>query len=127
MGDSTAATIVPITENCRRLLERYQVKQLFSPALTPPYNGSIEVGIRWLKTRTEDVAAAAGRPGAWSWQDTARARDLANEHAPRRQESHRARWDAREIVPLELRQAFLSTVAREEAAAREELGCLPAA
>ncbi len=114
-----------ISEECRRLVGHHQVKHLFSPAHTPPYNGSAEVGIRWQKTRTEAVAAAAGRPDAWSREDMARARSLANDYAPRGQRSHRERWETREPISPELRDAFLATVAREEATAREEAGCPP--
>lgn len=67
-----------IDGDLQKLLDRFGVKILFSPARTPSYNGSIEAGIGSLKSRTEQHAARHGHPGYWTWDDAEAARLEAN-------------------------------------------------
>jgi transposase InsO family protein len=62
----------------RAFLADAGVEQLFSPPHFPRYNGSIEATIGSLKTRTEQHAAALGRPAIWTTADVNAARLLAN-------------------------------------------------
>jgi transposase InsO family protein len=68
-----------IADATRRLLDRWQVRPLFSPPYLPEYNGSIEAGNGALKTRTHEEAARQGRSGHWTADDTEAARRMANE------------------------------------------------
>ena len=61
------------------LLNHWGVILLLSPPRRPQYNGAIEAANGPMKTRTEHVAARAGRPGLWSRMDLQHARDQANE------------------------------------------------
>jgi hypothetical protein len=87
--------------------------------------------IRRGRDRRQDVqiawqAAQAGREGAWSADDMARARSKANAYAPRGQASHGERWEAREPIPETLRAEFHARVSSEEVRVTEERGYAPA-
>jgi transposase InsO family protein len=71
-GSPFAATAV------QDFLGRHGVVTLFSPPLTPRYNGGIEAGIGSLKERTHAAAARAGHPGFWTGDDLAGAQSQAN-------------------------------------------------
>jgi transposase InsO family protein len=60
------------------LLAGHGVAPLFSPPMTPRYNGAIEAGIGSLKERTHAAAARAGHPDNWTWDDLATAQYEAN-------------------------------------------------
>jgi transposase InsO family protein len=90
------------------LLARYEVATLFSPPLTPRYNGSIEAGIGSLKTRTDAAAARAGHPGVWTLDDLALAQSEANFAArPRGRNGPNPEliWQAR--MPIEVSERLL--------------------
>jgi transposase InsO family protein len=67
-----------IAEATKDFLSPVGVNLLFSPPHTPRYNGSIEAGIGFLKTRTERHATRAGHPGYWTCDDVAAAESEAN-------------------------------------------------
>lgn len=56
---------------------------LYSPPHCPSYNGAIEAAIGALKSRTEQQAALAGRPGLWTTADLQTALTAANSSHPR--------------------------------------------
>jgi hypothetical protein len=66
------------TEKTTSFLAALQVQVLFSPAYTPRYNGAIEAGIGWLKTRTRRLAAGRGHAAEWTCDDVGAARWEAN-------------------------------------------------
>ena len=61
--------------------KQHGVKLLFSPEVTPSYNGSIEAGIGSIKTRAHYIAASQDRPGEWTCDDVEAAQGQANETA----------------------------------------------
>jgi transposase InsO family protein len=111
-----------ISEDLRDFLDSRGVKLLLSPVRKPQYNGSCEVGIRWLKTRSEREAMRLARPGRWRHEDMERAAFLSN-HLPRRGGlSPQARWDARAAITPEARAAFLQTLQAERPKVLQDLG-----
>jgi transposase InsO family protein len=71
-GSAFGATAV------QELLQRWQVRTLFSPPRRPSYNGAIEAGIGSLTSRTEQHASRRGYPGIWTRDDVEAARLEAN-------------------------------------------------
>ena len=71
-------------DDTKRLLTRWAVFTLFSPARTPSYNGGIEAAIGSLKTRTQRLADQAGHPLLWTSAVVEAARQEANAAHPRR-------------------------------------------
>jgi transposase InsO family protein len=104
-----------ISELFRAGLAENKVEQLFSPARTPSYNGSIEAGIGSLTGRTNQHAIRHGRLGHWTWDDVAAA--LAEANATARPfgplgPSPDEVWTSRTpIAPID-RYQFQTTVAR---------------
>jgi len=106
------------------LSAQWGVMPLYSPPGCPQYNGAIEAGIGALKVRTHYQAVRQGRPGEWTLADAEAARQEANTlgrpwgaHGPTPAE----RWDNRQTVTLEEREAFSASVACLE----EEAECMP--
>lgn len=64
-----------------RVLRRFGVEVLPSPAYNPEYNGSCEAGNGSLKTRAHHVASRHGRAGYWTCDDVEEARRLTNSSA----------------------------------------------
>jgi len=60
---------------------RNNVLLMFSPVVTPEYNGAIEAGIGSIKVRAHYQAARHGRPGEWTCDDVEAAVMQANETA----------------------------------------------
>jgi transposase InsO family protein len=113
------------TDAFRALLAAWSVLLLYSPPYTPRSNGAIEAGIGSLKSRTDEHASRAGRPGSWSWDDVEAARLQANATAcrdGRRGPTPDALWQAREPITVEARARFTATVDRERPRARAEGG-----
>jgi hypothetical protein len=103
------------------------VQVLFSPPHWPSYNGAIEAGIGSLKARTEGSASRAGRPGAWTWQDAARAQAEANATSRPRGErgpSAAELWGQRRVIGREESAAFASSAARHEREIRAQEGII---
>ena len=91
------------------LLAAHRVEHLLSPPYWPRYNGAIEAGIHALKDRAAAGAARAGRPGSWTWDDTAGALAEATAFARPRGPtgpSPAASWAARAAIPSAERAAF---------------------
>ena len=90
---------------------RYGVEQLLSPIYLPSYNGACEAGHGSMRYRTELLARRDGRPGDWSLNHLAGARDWANDHVDdQRPTSARQRFDNRPRVSNEERVAFRHAV-----------------
>src|SRR5439155_21463355 len=116
-----------IAEVVRWNLQRAHVYQLFSPPLSPQYNGAIEATIGGAKKRTERYSELAGRPGQWLTSDHDLARIEANTLThPRRLHGLTAQqtWDARPPLTLEERARFDATVAQLQTEARVERGLM---
>ena len=114
-------------EATQRWLRAAGVQMLFSPPYWPAYNGAIEAGIGSLKARTEGSASRAGRPGAWTWQDVARAQAEANATSRPRGErgpSAAELWGQRREMRGAERDAFAASVARHEGEIRAQEGII---
>ena len=113
-----------IAEETLHLLRTWQVEVLFSPPRTPSYNGAVEAGNGSLKTRTENQAESAGRPGQWTAADLEAARCQANASRPRRLKgrSPEDAWTSRSTLTEIERQRFQTTVVEERRQARAQKG-----
>jgi hypothetical protein len=112
-----------IAEKTHDLLEHWEVVPLFSPPLTPSYNGGVEAGNGAMKVRSDHEAARHGRPGYWSCDDLEAAKCFANriyrpwgEYGPTRQEV----WDRRLPISAAERAAFGRTLDGHRRAVRLE-------
>lgn len=114
-----------IAEALAEFLRRSGVKHILSPPRRPQYNGSIEASVRWMKARTEQVALAAGRSGAWRREDMERARKVANTARRRQKGAAEETWLKRSPITPETRAAFAETIERENLAALAERGLAP--
>jgi transposase InsO family protein len=114
----------------KALLAGWQVRHLFSPPLTPSYNGSCEAGIGSMKVRTHHRAVQAGRAGDWTCDDAEAARLEANGAArpwgPRGPTPNEAWLGRRHLEPGE-RLAFAEAFRAEERLTRQEQGYAPEA
>jgi hypothetical protein len=114
-----------IADPVRWYLQRCGVFQLFSPPLTPAYNGAIEASIGAMKKRTQRQSERAGHPGQWTSTNLDSARREANTTArPRRLHglTPQQAWDARPPLSTEERDRFNTTVAQFQIEARIEHG-----
>lgn len=82
---------------------RYGVEQLLSPVELPSYNGACEAGHGSVRYRAELLARRDGRPGDWSLNHLAGARDWANDLI-----------EARRPVPPSLRFQHRARIAPEQ-------------
>jgi hypothetical protein len=108
-----------------KLLAGWQVEHLRSPPDCPEYNGSCEVGVGSMKTRSHHKAARRGCPGQWNCDDVEAARRQANETArpwgvngPTPQDV----WESRERITWSQRQAFAREVKKQERQVRQAEG-----
>jgi transposase InsO family protein len=111
-----------------RFLQTAGIVPLFSPPYVPKYNGAIEAANGSLKTRTERLAAAAGHPGYWSWDQVEAARLQANATSRPQgpaQPTPDEGWSERCPVSAEERSQFQATVDRQRLIAREQEGYSP--
>lgn len=116
-----------ISDAFAALLREQGVVHLLSPPHWPPYNGSVESAIGWLKSRTEWQASSRGRPAEWSSDDLERARTLTNALARRPgAPSPDGLWESRGTPRIDERSALatrleaLRAQVRAESAARDE-------
>ena len=114
-----------IAEDTKALLKQFEVAPLFSPPLTPSYNGSCEAGIGAAKVRTRHEAARHGRWACWSSDDLEAAHQAANTlnrpwgyRGPTPEEV----WQCRSPITAAERLAFACSVDRYRIEARETLG-----
>jgi transposase InsO family protein len=116
-----------IDEETLELLRTWQVQVLFSPPRTPTYNGAVEAGNGSLKTRTQNQADAAGRPGQWTSADLEAACIQANASRPRRLKGRSPEevWRSRSPLTEMDRQGFENTVDQERRQARTQKGIDP--
>ena len=104
-----------IAEVTKALLKEFDVAPLFSPPLTPSYNGSCEAGIGAAKVRTRHEAARQGRWACWRSDDLEAARQAANTlHRPwgYRGPTPDGVWRLRRPIAVEERAAFVCSVDR---------------
>jgi transposase InsO family protein len=101
----------------KSLLQGWGVVPLFSPPGCPAYNGACEASIGSLKKRTAYQAEHAGRPGRWTSNDVATARQQANEvarpwgaHGPRPAQV----WESRQPISRSEGESFQSSVKHME-------------
>lgn len=84
-----------ISDDWNRLLDRWQVTALYSPARRPQFNGSIESGIGAMKVRTEMLSITHGLGGSWTEQVMEAALYQANHLHRSERDPHRSafqRW-----------------------------------
>jgi transposase InsO family protein len=112
-----------IAHETRAWAEAHGIKLLYSPPVTPAYNGSIEAGTGSIETRAYHHAARHGRPWEWTCDDVEWARLQANEtgrphgrNGPTPDEA----WAEREAIRDDEREAFGEAYRRLEAAEREQ-------
>lgn len=93
----------------RSLLREHGVTTLASPTYWPPYKGSCERSLGWLKIRAAHVAEIAGHAGTWNDGDVERARVQANRtlrtwgvHGPTPEEA----FEKRASITKTKREAF---------------------
>lgn len=91
---------------------------LYSPPALPRYNGSIEASIGSLTTRSHELAAADGHPGAWTTDDVERARTTANAIGHPNGTTPVARWHGAAPITAAERRRFQARYVRELDAAR---------
>jgi transposase InsO family protein len=110
-----------IAADTHKLLKRWNVFPLFSPPLTPQYNGTSEASNGAMKTRTNHEAARQGRPGCWACDDLETAQWFANhvhrpwgDHGPTRREV----WDQRSLISETERASFGRSLAQHREAVR---------
>ena len=101
------------------------VEQLLSPVELPSYNGACEAGHGSIRYRAERLARRDGRPGDWSLNHLAGARDWANDLVEaRRPISASRRFEGRPRIGrqqrLDFRQAVLANKQRRCAALRRK-------
>lgn len=90
---------------------RHGVEQLLSPVELPSYNGACEAGHGSIRYRAELLARRDGRPGDWSLNHLAGARDWANDLVDaRRPVSPRQRFEGRQAITPARRLAFRQAV-----------------
>jgi hypothetical protein len=90
---------------------RHGVEQLLSPVELPSYNGACEAGHGSVRYRAELLARRDGRPGDWSLNHLAGARDWANDLVEaRRPIPSRLRFEHRAVITAEQRLAFRRAV-----------------
>lgn len=98
---------------------------LYSPPVTPAYNGSIEAGTGSIETRAYHHAARHARPWEWTCDDVESARRQANEIARpqgRKGPTPDEAWTRREPIRDDERAAFAEVYRSHEAAERRERG-----
>jgi transposase InsO family protein len=121
-SDNGSAFIAWLTE---KLLAWWNVVHLLSPPRRPGYNGVVEVGMQWLKPRTEHAARRAGHGSVLRPEDFAHACKVANEITWPERSGGKVRpidlWESRRAMTDPLRSAFGERVAAEE---RELRACL---
>jgi transposase InsO family protein len=119
-----------IAEVTTQLLSSREVTPLFSPPRRPSYNGGIERPHPILKQYMAAAAAAAGRCGAPTSEDLAKARNNANRftrpHGPQGPTAQEL-WQTRPPISTDQRQAFLAKVQDQRQQARASRGYEPAA
>jgi transposase InsO family protein len=106
------------------LLAQHGVTQLFSPAVTPRYNGACEAGNGAMKLRTHEQTALAGRVARWTSEDLEAARCHANEaYVPDTGTTRTAAeiWNSAPPLDDQERQAFQQCVQHTESTLREVL------
>ena len=110
-----------IAEDTLKLLNRWNVFPLFSPPLTPQYNGSLEASNGVMKVCADHQAARQGRPGHWTCDDLEAAQWFANhvfrpwgEHGPTRRQV----WEQRLPISDDERSAFGRSLAEHREAVR---------
>ena len=114
-----------ISDDTRKLLERWGVLPLFSPPHTPSYNGGCEAGNNAMKTRTAHQAILGGRPGQWTAANLQVAQGIANHiHRPwgHRRPTAADVWRQRTPIAAAERAAFGRAVTGHRERARNELG-----
>ena len=90
---------------------RYGVEQLLSPVELPSYNGACEAGHGSIRYRAELLARRDGRPGDWSLNHLAGARDWANDLVEsRRPIPASTRFAARQTISDQQRMDFRRAV-----------------
>jgi transposase InsO family protein len=110
-------------DQTKSLLQKAEVRFLFSPPYWPAYNGAIEAAIGALKRRTEEHAAQQGHARRWTWADALAARAQANAARPRRLHglSPAELWAARTRITATERVRFELAVERQSFLARREM------
>jgi transposase InsO family protein len=125
-SDNGSAFIAWLT---KKLLAWWSVMHLLSPPRRPGYNGFVEVGMQWLKPRTEHAARRAGHGGALRPEDFAHARKVVNEITWPERSGGDIRpidlWESRRAIAATLRSAFSERVAAEERELRAGLEGVP--
>lgn len=90
---------------------RHGVEQLLSPVELPSYNGACEAGHGSIRYRAELLARRDGRPGDWSLNHLAGARDWANDLVDaKRPVPPSQRFEHRAVITPEQRLAFRQAV-----------------
>lgn len=113
-----------ISEAFRTFLAEQGVLLLYSPPLTPSYNGGVERSNGVMKTYTQQHAAAEQHPFRWTSDDVEAARKLANTLSRPwgyRGATPEEAWQARQRLDETERKAFREAVESERATARQEL------
>lgn len=119
-----------ISEVVRGAMLEVDVRQLFSPAGRPKYNGALERSNSTLKTYTQQHAVSEGHPFRWTTPDLEHARFLANTIS--RPRGHRGptpdeAWLDRPAITPMMRETFAMAYAEQRAKAATSLNLDPTA
>lgn len=109
----------------RAMLARWQVTPLYSPPITPRYNGGCEASNGWMKTRTMVQAIKAGDGSRWSHEMLAAATQQANEfHRGDRPSNPTAqeKWASRRAINEVDRREFQKALDEERHKVHNRLG-----
>jgi hypothetical protein len=110
-------------QEVQTVLMKWMVWMLFSPPLTPEYNGSSEAGIGAAKGRTHERSERRGDAGNWSWDDIEGARLDGNHFGSSPlfpNQTPEQVWETRQPILTEERAALQDAVNRIEKEVQEE-------
>lgn len=118
-----------ISDTFMEEMERENVYILFSPPLTPQYNGAVEAGNGWMKHWTDESSCYHGCPGRWSLDDLYAAMMRGNRtiRMDKKKGLHRREelWESRPKISAEVRADFSRRVESERKKEREKQSVLP--
>jgi hypothetical protein len=110
-------------QEVQAVLLKWMVLMLFSPPMTPEYNGSVESGIGAAKGRTQERSERRGNAGNWTWEDIEGARQDGNQFGSSPfsfNQTPEQVWETRQAIRSEERASLEDAVNRIEKEVQQE-------